>query len=192
MHRRSGFHRWRPYWAGTRRPPPDSRPRKPSPSHPRSLRKKSVRGPGKQSGEPGARLKSWEEPDEIKVYAPSGCASCGDDLAGAPVVGEQRRQVLGWPCPDSVARGRAPRPAAGLRVRGGDHCELPDRGHRTGVLRARGRRVGRLPTGGQHLPVERAAVHLALPLQPTPPAHGVDWSVALYSVDERVRCEHSV
>lgn len=64
---------------------------------PRSLRRRSGRKPGKQSGEPGARLEPRPDPDEIVVHAPAACGSCGSDLAEAPVVGDQRRQVFDLP-----------------------------------------------------------------------------------------------
>lgn len=64
---------------------------------PRSLRKKSGRRPGKQPGAPGSRLESRPDPDEIQVHVPDSCGSCGADLADAPVVGDQRRQVFDLP-----------------------------------------------------------------------------------------------
>lgn len=64
---------------------------------PRSLRKRSGRNPGKQAGEPGARLEPRPDPDEIVVHTPVACGSCGSDLAAAPVVGDQRRQVFDLP-----------------------------------------------------------------------------------------------
>ena len=70
---------------------------------PRSLRKKSGRGPGKQPGDPGARLEPRAEPDEVVVHEPTSCRSCGSDLDGAPVVGEQVRQVLDLPPIELVA-----------------------------------------------------------------------------------------
>lgn len=64
---------------------------------PRSLRKRSGRRPGKQSGDPGARLEPRSDPDQIVVHTPAACGSCGSDLATAPVVGDQRRQVFDLP-----------------------------------------------------------------------------------------------
>ena len=58
---------------------------------PRSLRRKSGRRPGKQPGDPGFRLQARPDPDEIRVHAPGACRSCGADLSGAPVVGEEHR-----------------------------------------------------------------------------------------------------
>ena len=64
---------------------------------PRSLRGKSGRRPGKQPGEPGARLEPRPEPDRVEVHTPDRCAGCGGDLAAAEVVGEQSRQVFDLP-----------------------------------------------------------------------------------------------
>jgi len=64
---------------------------------PRSLRGKTGRRPGKQSGERGARLEPRPDPDQVVVHDPVSCAGCGSDLAAAPVVGDQRRQVFDLP-----------------------------------------------------------------------------------------------
>jgi len=64
---------------------------------PRSLRGKSGRRPGKQPGQGGARLEPHAEPDEVVVHIPGSCQGCGGDLTGAPVVGEQARQVFDLP-----------------------------------------------------------------------------------------------
>lgn len=64
---------------------------------PRSLRGKSGRRPGKQPGQGGARLEPRAEPDEVVVHVPGSCEGCGGDLAAAPIVGEQARQVFDLP-----------------------------------------------------------------------------------------------
>lgn len=64
---------------------------------PRSLRGKTGRRPGKQSGEQGARLEPRPDPDQVVVHDPVSCAGCGCDLAVAPVAGDQRRQVFDLP-----------------------------------------------------------------------------------------------
>jgi transposase len=64
---------------------------------PRSLRGKSGRRPGKQTGRPGARLEPRCDPDERVVHVPERCGGCGGDLADAPVVGQERRQVFDLP-----------------------------------------------------------------------------------------------
>jgi transposase len=64
---------------------------------PRSLRRASGRKPGKQPGEPGFRLEQRADPDQIVVHIPEVCRGCGSDLAEAPVVGTERRQVFDLP-----------------------------------------------------------------------------------------------
>lgn len=64
---------------------------------PRSLRRASGRKPGKQAGEQGFRLEPCEDPDEVRVHVPGACAGCGAELADAPVIGEERRQVFDLP-----------------------------------------------------------------------------------------------
>jgi transposase len=76
-------------------PPSSDNPfTKPSP---RSLRKKSGRRPGKQPGEPGARLEPDPDPDRTVSHAPQRCGGCGGDLADAPVVDRRGRQVVDLP-----------------------------------------------------------------------------------------------
>jgi transposase len=64
---------------------------------PRSLRKRSGLRPGKQPGDPGARLEPARSPDRVRVHVPGRCEGCGDDLGPAVVLGEQRRQVFDLP-----------------------------------------------------------------------------------------------
>lgn len=64
---------------------------------PRSLRGRSGRRPGKQSGDRGARLEPAVDPDRTQVHAPHQCVGCGSDLAGAELVGERVRQVFDLP-----------------------------------------------------------------------------------------------
>lgn len=64
---------------------------------PRSLRGKSGRRPGKQPGDPGARLEPAADPDRTQIHAPHHCAGCGDDLADAELLDEQVRQVFDLP-----------------------------------------------------------------------------------------------
>nr|WP_067442099.1 IS66 family transposase [Nocardioides jensenii] len=75
-------------------PSSDNRFTKPPP---RSLRKKSGRSPGKQPGEPGARLEPCPDPDVRRIHDPIRCEDCGADLADAEVVGAQSRQVFDLP-----------------------------------------------------------------------------------------------
>jgi transposase len=60
----------------------------------RSARKASGRKPGKQPGDPGQTMDLVAEPNETVISDPAACARCGAGLAGAPVVGVQRRQVV--------------------------------------------------------------------------------------------------
>ena len=64
---------------------------------PKSLRKKSGRGPGRLEGQPGVTLRQVEVPDHEITHEPLACCGCGADLAGAPVVGTERRQVFDLP-----------------------------------------------------------------------------------------------
>jgi transposase len=127
---------------------------------PRSLRKKSGRKPGKQSGDRGARLEPRADPDEVMTHTPVSCGSCGEDLDAAPVVGEQVRQVFDLPP---------------IRLRVTEH-RVQRRMCRCGTLTTAefpaeataptcyGPGVAALGTyllGRQHLPVERAAELMA-------------------------------
>jgi hypothetical protein len=60
---------------------------------PRSLRKKSGRKSGGQDGHQGTTLAQVARPDREIGHEP-GCARCGAVLAGRPVTGVERRQVL--------------------------------------------------------------------------------------------------
>jgi transposase len=64
---------------------------------PRSLRRASGRKPGKQPGAPGAGLSLVDDPQKTLVHRPARCAGCRASLAGAPVAGVVRRQVIGLP-----------------------------------------------------------------------------------------------
>jgi len=64
---------------------------------PRSLRRRSGRKPGGQPGHPGSTLALVAEPNERERHEPGPCTGCGADLAGAPEVGVERRQVFDLP-----------------------------------------------------------------------------------------------
>jgi len=64
---------------------------------PRSLRRKSGRRPGGQQGHPGSTLAQVADPDERLRHEPGPCVGCGVDLADAPEVGLERRQVFDLP-----------------------------------------------------------------------------------------------
>ncbi|MCA1675543.1 MAG: DUF6444 domain-containing protein [Actinobacteria bacterium] len=63
----------------------------------KSLRRRSGRKPGGQAGHPGARLALVDDPNERKRYEPGPCTGCGADVADAPEVGMERRQVFDLP-----------------------------------------------------------------------------------------------
>ena len=123
---------------------------------PKSLRKPSGRKPGKQQGGQGFRLQPRKVPDEVRIHAPTGCLGCGADLADAPEVGVETRQMFDLPVIALVAiEHRAKR----------RKCDCG------AVTRAKFPAEATAPTcycpgvaalvvyllGGQHLPVERAA-----------------------------------
>ncbi len=64
---------------------------------PRSLRRASGKRSGGQPGHAGATLAQVGDPHETLRHEPGPCAGCGVDLAGAPEVGVQRRQVFDLP-----------------------------------------------------------------------------------------------
>jgi transposase len=64
---------------------------------PKSLRGKSGRKPGGQKGHPGSTLAQVADPDETLRHEPGSCGGCGADLADAPEVGVERRQVFDLP-----------------------------------------------------------------------------------------------
>ena len=64
---------------------------------PQSLRRKSGRKPGGQPGHPGSTLAQVADPDETLRHEPGSCTGCGADLAGAPEVGMEKRQVFDLP-----------------------------------------------------------------------------------------------
>ena len=67
------------------------------PPKPTSLRKPSGRKPGGQPGHPGTALAWSSLPDHEIVHHPARCMGCSATLDAAPVVGEQRRQVVDLP-----------------------------------------------------------------------------------------------
>ncbi len=64
---------------------------------PKSLRRKSGRKPGGQPGHPGSTLTLVADPNERLRHEPGQCAGCGAELAAAPEVGMERRQVFDLP-----------------------------------------------------------------------------------------------
>jgi transposase len=77
------------------RPPSSDSPFvKPSP---KSLRGRSGRKPGGQSGHPGSTLARVADPDVVVCHEPGPCAGCGAGLVGAAQVGVERRQEFDLP-----------------------------------------------------------------------------------------------
>jgi transposase len=64
---------------------------------PKSLRRRSGRKPGGQPGHPGSTLALVDNPNQRRRYEPGPCTGCGADLADAPEVGMERRQVFDLP-----------------------------------------------------------------------------------------------
>jgi transposase/uncharacterized coiled-coil protein SlyX len=79
------------------KPPSSDGLRKPARAEGRADEQTQGRRPGKQPGAPGAHLAQVEKPDEVVEYAPDRCGGCGVDLAAAPVVGVEARQVFDLP-----------------------------------------------------------------------------------------------
>jgi len=63
----------------------------------RSRRRRSGRKPGGQPGSEGHHLAQVAEPDRVVRHEPERCAGCGESLAGAELVGAERRQVFDLP-----------------------------------------------------------------------------------------------
>jgi transposase len=64
---------------------------------PKSLRRKSGRGPGRPKGQPGTTLRQVEDPDHEVTHEPSTCCGCGAGLDDAELAGVERRQVFDLP-----------------------------------------------------------------------------------------------
>jgi transposase len=79
------------------KPPSSDGLRKPARAERRADGRAEDRRPGKQPGAPGAHLAQVAEPDEVLWHVPGWCGGCGLDLADAPVVGVEARQVFDLP-----------------------------------------------------------------------------------------------
>lgn len=123
---------------------------------PKSLRKQSGRKPGKQQGGQGFRLQPRAVPDEVRTHVPAGCQGCGADLADAPVVGGETRQVFDLPVIELLAiehRAQRRQCGCGAVTRAAFPAEAT-------APTCYGPGVAALAVyllGRQHLPVERAA-----------------------------------
>jgi transposase len=63
----------------------------------RAERRAAGRRPGKQPGGEGKHLAQVADPDEVVRHRPGTCTGCGAGLAGAEVIGTERRQVFDVP-----------------------------------------------------------------------------------------------
>jgi transposase/uncharacterized coiled-coil protein SlyX len=79
------------------KPPSSDGLRKPSRAEQRTDERAERRRPGKQPGASGAHLAQVAEPDEVVEHLPDRCGGCGAELADAPVVGVEARQVFDLP-----------------------------------------------------------------------------------------------
>ena len=90
---------------------------------------------GKQAGAPGKNLSMSAVPDVIIDHLPTNCESCGENLA----VGRTPR-VRASPGPRHPRadhhHDRAPLGAQDVSLRHGERRDVPEGGHRTGLLRA--------------------------------------------------------
>lgn len=71
---------------------------------PKSLRKKSGKNPGGQTGHPGQSLSFSSSPDEVVRHRVECCPSCSHDLHAVQACGLQRRQVVDLPSPRLIVR----------------------------------------------------------------------------------------
>ncbi len=69
------------------KPPSSDGYAKPAVSKDRSLRRRSGRKPGGQSGHDGHRLECREDPDRAVLHTVDVCECCGRDLSQDPIVG---------------------------------------------------------------------------------------------------------
>lgn len=63
----------------------------------KSLRRKSERPSGGQTGHEGQNLSQVEEPDQIIYHEVKACDKCGHDLSAYPAMGLEKRQVFDLP-----------------------------------------------------------------------------------------------
>jgi transposase len=127
---------------------------------PKPNRAAGRRKPGGQPGAPGAHLAQVEHPDVVVVHAPERCGRCGGELAGAPVVGAEARQVHDLPeLGLLVTEHRAERRRCGCGTV--TAATFPD-GVRAPACYGPGVRAAACYLHGQqHLPVQRTAQALA-------------------------------
>jgi len=118
------------------------------------------RRPGKQPGEPGARLDFADEPDAIVEHRPERCSGCGGDLGDAEVTGVERRQLFDLPrrrLEVTEHRGATCRCDCGTMTK----AAFPPAARGTTCYGPAVRALGCYLVARQHLPVARAAELLA-------------------------------
>jgi transposase len=79
------------------KPPSSDWYAKPSANKKRSLRRRSGRKPGGQSGHRGHHLQRREDPDRTVLHPVEVCECCGRDLSQGPITESQSRQVFDLP-----------------------------------------------------------------------------------------------
>ena len=65
--------------------------------HPKSLRTSTGLKPGGQPGHVGHTLRLVDDPNDVRVHAPSHCENCGQSLEGVEATRVERRQVVEIP-----------------------------------------------------------------------------------------------
>lgn len=126
-----------------------------------SQRPVSGKKPGGQPGHPGRTLRFSETPDEVIAHSPTQCQGCGEELAGQPATGLERRQVVDLP-PRSlvVVEHRAERkdcPRCGVTTAG----EFPETVTQPVQYGPRLQALGVYLVNYQLLPYERASALVA-------------------------------
>ena len=135
-------------------------PPKPDRAGRHAAQTRTRRKPGGQPGAPGAHLAQVDHPDVVVVHAPQRCQRCGGELADAPMVGVEARQVHDLPQRGLlVTEHRAERRRCGCGTV--TAATFPD-GVRAPACYGPGVRAAACYLAGQqHLPVQRTAQALA-------------------------------
>jgi transposase/uncharacterized coiled-coil protein SlyX len=138
------------------KPPSSDGLRKPSRAERRDDEQAARRRPGKQPGAPGAHLAQVAEPDEVVEHVPDRCGKCNAELADAPVVGVEARQVFDLPPPRlRVAEHRAQRRRCACGT--ATAAAFPDHVRAAACYGPGVRALVCYLCVHQHLPVDRAA-----------------------------------
>lgn len=138
------------------RPPSSDGLRKPARVEREPTTKPRGRRPGKQPGAPGAHLAQVAQPDQVVEHVPDRCGGCGEDLADAPLVGVEARQVFDLPPLRLVVaehRAQRRRCACGTTTAAG----FPDHARAAACYGPGVRALVCYLCIHQHLPIDRAA-----------------------------------